>query len=96
MIYNYSVNSYNLKQKAKTPKSPNFSGSRLPNQTFAEFEKWAIQTNFLNSVSDVFIPQNRIGQGCSADVYRIPDNDTFLLRIPNSPYLQSLEIEAIR
>ncbi len=85
---NLPTNPYTSGQKAKAPSSPNFSGARLPEQTFEAFKQWAEKTNFINKVPEILCTSNISGEGTHNIIYKIPDNDTFLLRrmrsrIPN-------------
>lgn len=65
-----------------TPSSQKFSGKRLPHQSFEEFQKFAHESDFLAHFSDAFHPDNFVDNGRVNNVYRIPNNDVFLLRVP--------------
>lgn len=81
---NIYPNNFSLDAKVKTPKGPNFSGPRLAHQSFENFEKFAKNTNFLDSIENILVKENYIGEGATHTVYKIPNNDTFLIRIPFS------------
>lgn len=85
---NLPTTQYKLTPKTKTHNSPSFLGARLPEQTFEAFTKWAEITNFVNKIPEILRTSNIVGEGTRHIIYKIPDNDTFLLRrmrsrIPN-------------
>lgn len=84
---NIYPNGYSSGPKIKTQNSLNFSGPRLPHQTFEEFEKFAKETDFLNNLPNILENSNPFARGGQYNVYNIPNNDTFLLRISKKLYI---------
>ena len=89
-------NGYSSGQKNKAQNSPNFSGPRLPHQTFEEFQKFAKETDFLNNLRNIFTDKNLLGKGVTAKVYNIPNNDTFLVKIPKDRNEATTKLQIIK
>jgi hypothetical protein len=92
---NLYTNPYNIRAKAKTQNSLNFSGPRLPNQTFEAFQSWAEKTDFLSSIQNIFEKKNFMDAGSQNYIYKIPNNDTFLLRVSQKISLPKLLSEKL-
>lgn len=51
-----------------------------------DFIKWADESNFVQNLAETMADENIIGTGYSHTTYKIPDNENYVLRIPN--YIQ--------
>jgi len=65
----------------------------LPHQSYEAFEKWAEETDFLRKVPSVIIYDNIAGTGRRHNVFKIPGNDTFLLRTKKHEFYRIKEIK---
>ena len=99
MINNISFNGiFNIQNNNKI----SFRAKSLPNDTFEksssplkdnEFIKWAKENNFLScGIKASLVDENLLGKGFSHSVYKIPNNDDYVLRVSRN-YFDPKEVD---
>lgn len=90
---NIYPNGYSLGQKVKGHNNLNFSGPRFSHQSFETFEKFAKETGFINNILATFKPENFVDAGGKNNVYSIPGNDDFLIRVSKKILIPTKRLE---
>ena len=99
MINNISFNGiFNIQNNNKI----SFRAKSLPNDTFEKssspasdnkFIKWAKENEFLNGgIKASLVDENLLGKGFSHSVYKIPNNDDYVLRVSRN-YFDPKEVD---